>query len=148
MKIVETQDVTTIRPLYDAWLAIANGEEFGIDIDPAVAEVNMQTLCEAGGTLLVAYDEDAPVGFFALSPMPSAIGNQTMAVETMWFVLPNSHLIGPALFDAARERARDKGHSHLMVTASRLASDLHDKVGRFCMQAGSKHFETVYLLEI
>ena len=149
MRIVETKDVEAIRPLYDAWLSIANGEKFGITIDPVVADANMQTLCCAGGSLLVAYDEDdMPVGFFALSPMPSGFGDQIIATETMWFALPNMHGVGPALFEAACAWTKANGCSHLMTTASKLASDLHDKVGRFCLHAGSKHFETIYLLEI
>jgi len=148
MKIVETKDITTIRPLYDAWLAIANGEEFGLDLDPVVADTNAQTIIESGGSLLVAYDEDdSPVGFFALSPMPSAFGRQLLAVETMWFALPNAQKAGLALLKEARLWAEENGCSHLMISGSRLASDLHDKVCSFCERIGAKQFETVYLME-
>ena len=148
MKIVETKDITTIRPLYDAWLEIAHGEEFGIDLDPVVADTNMQTMLQAGGVLLVAYDEEDPVGFFALSPMPSAFGKQSMAMETMWFALPNAHKAGPALFKVARQWAKANNCSHLMISGSRLASEMHDKVCHFCERIGAKQFETIYLLEI
>ena len=57
MRIVETKDVTEIRPLYDAWLLIANGDEFGLDIDIKFAESNMQKMLSADGSLLVAYDD-------------------------------------------------------------------------------------------
>ena len=148
MKIVETKDITTIRPLYDAWLAIAHGEEFGLDIDPDVADANMQALCGTGGILLVAYEEEDPVGFFAMSPMASAFGNQTMAMETMWFALPNTHRAGPALLKAAYQWAKENKCSHLMISGSRLASELHDKVCRFCEKVGARQFETIYLMEV
>ena len=149
MKIVETKHVSVIRPLYDAWLEIANGEEFGLDLDPAVTDDTMRTLLESGGILLVAYDDnDIPVGFFAVSPMPSAFGKQIMAAETMWFALPSAPRAGFALFKAAKKWAAENNCSHLMVSGSRLASELHDKVWHFCERLGAKHFETVYLLEI
>ena len=149
MRILETKDINTIRPLYDAWASIAHGDDFGLDIDLEVADANMQKLLSLEGALLVAYgDDDKVEGFFALCPMPSFFGKQTIAMETMWFALPNAHRAGPALFKAARKWTKENGCSHLMVSGSKLASDLHDKVCLFCERAGANWFETVYLLEI
>jgi len=148
LRIVETKDMAAIRPLYDAWLSIANGEEFGLDIDSDVADVNGQTLCSAGGTLLVAYDKQDPVGFFALSPVPSAVSKQTVVVCTFWFALPNANLVGPRLIEAAKDWTARNGYSHLLLSGSKIASDSHDKICRYCERVGAKHFETIYLLEV
>ena len=149
MRIIDTQDVETIRPLYAEWMKIANGAEFGLDIDIEYAEANLQAVLKVGGSLLVAYDDtNSPVGFFAVSPMPSFFGKQMTAMELMWFCLPNAHRAGPALLKAAKKWAVEHNCSHLMLAGSRLASDMHDAVCHFCEKVGAKHFETIYLLEI
>ena len=150
MRIVETKDIATVRSLFDAWLRIAHGEEFGLDIDKDVTDTNLQTLLSNGGVLLVAHDDetDEAVGFFAISPMASAFGSQMIAAETMWFALPNQQKAGVELFKAACDWAVANDCTHLMICASRLASDLHDKVCGFCERAGAKKFETVYLMEV
>ena len=150
MRIVESKDVADIRSLAKEWLKIANGEEFSMDLYYDIAAENMASLIKSGGTILLAYedDEDIPVGFFALSPMQSFFGRQLIAMETMWFCLPNAHRAGPALLRAAKKWAVENGCSHLMVSGSRLASDLHDKVCHFCERSGGKQFETVYLMEV
>ncbi len=148
MRIIETKDVMAIRPLYDDWAAIANGQKFGLDIDIEYADANLQKLLLAGGTLLVAYDADQPVGFFSISPMQSFFGRQTFAMETMWFALPSSPRAGLLLFKEAIKWTESHGCSHLMLSGSWLASGMHDAVCRFCEKVGAVQFETVYLLKI
>ena len=150
MRIVESKDANDIRMLAEEWLKIANGQEFNLDLDYDVSIDNLAVVLQSGGTILLAYedDEDIPVGFFALSPMQSFFGKQLIAMETMWFCLPNAHRAGPALLRAAKEWAIEKGCSHLMISGSKLASDMHDKVCHFCERSGGKQFETVYLIEV
>ena len=149
MRIVESKDAAEIRPLYDAWLSISKGVEFGLDIDVDFTDENLQKILVTGGSLLVAYDdEDKPVGFFAISPIQSFFGRQMIAMEAMWFCLPNAHRAGPALLKEARQWSKEHGCSHLMISGSRLASDMHDSVCHFCERVGGKHFETVYLMEV
>ena len=112
MRIVESTDVETIRPLYDEWLKIANGAEWGVELDPDVTSANMQKLVEADGVLLVAYEDDQPTGFFAISKIPSTFGKQWIAVEAMWFALPNAHMAGPSLLKAAQRWTASHGCCH------------------------------------
>ena len=148
MKIVETKDVAAIRPLYDAWLAIANGEEFGLELDTEVAEMSAQRLIEQGGVLLVAYDEGNPIGFMLISPVPSAVSKQIVAMCSFWFALPNVGIAGPSLIEAAKRWTAKNSYSHLLLSGSKLASDSHDKICRYCEKIGARHFETIYLLEV
>ena len=154
MKIIETKDVTTIRPLHAPWMQMMNGKEFGIMVDPGVAEERLRSILESGeGTILVAYKldddaEDVPVGFFAVISVPSFFGEQKIALELLWFALPNAMTAGPRLLKAAMRWTEEHGCSHLMLSGSRLSSDMHDKVCEFCEKVGAKPFETVYLLRV
>ena len=150
MRIVESKDVNDIRMLAEEWLKIANDDEFNLDLDYDIAIENLATVIKTGGTILLACEDDSDiaVGFFALSPMSSFFGKQLIAMETMWFCLPNAHRAGPALLRAAKQWAIEHGCSHLMISGSRLASDMHDKVCHFCERSGGKQFETVYLMKV
>jgi hypothetical protein len=148
MRIIETKDVAEIRPLYDAWLSISHGDDFGLDIDSKVADANVQYLIAAGGALFVAYDNDVPIGFLTVSLVPSAVGKQIVAMCTYWFALPSSDLVGPNLIEVAKKWTANKGCGHLLITGSKLASDSHDKICRYCNRIGAKQFETIYILGV
>ncbi|MCP5006526.1 MAG: hypothetical protein GY941_21690 [Planctomycetes bacterium] len=148
MRIAETKDVTIVRPLRDAWMQIANGQEFGLEINAEVFESKLRVMLK-DGTLLVAYDEsDKPIGFFAVTVVESSLSYQKIATELYWFALPSVCGAGPRLYEAARQWAADNDCVRLMICASRLGSDLHDKVCNFCERQGGSVFETVYMMEV
>lgn len=149
MRIVESVDVGDVLHLWDEWLGIARGSEFGVELDPDVLKTNMIQMIDTGGVLLLAIDDDdKTVGFFAVSPIQSAFSRQMIAAETMWYASENKKHVGVKLLAAAIEWAKLNGCDHLMLAASRLASGMHDAVCKFCEKIGAKQFETVYLLEI
>lgn len=146
VRIDESKDVTKVRTLLGQWEKICHGSQFGLAVSVAGVERDLQARLDLGdGVLLIAYDGIEPVGFFAVFKGKSSLSDQTLAVETFWFALPNRKLAGPALFHAAKAWAKSHGCTHLVVSASRLASDLHDKVCSFCEKVGMKPFETVYI---
>lgn len=149
MRIDESQNASMLRPLLSKWLEICHGTEFGLQVSVEGVEQDLQARLDLGdGVLLLAYDGIELVGFFAVFACKSSLSEQQLAVETFWFALPNQRLAGPALFHAAKNWAQNHGCTHLVVSASRLASDLHDKVAGFCAKAGMKPFETAYILEL
>ena len=149
MRIEESQSAAAVRPLLEQWLAICHGDRFGIAISVAGVEKDLQARLDFGdGVLLLGYDGLELVGFFAVFSTKSSLSEQQVAVETFWFAVPNKRMAGYILFNAAKRWAKQKGCTHLLVSASRLASDLHDKVAQFCEKAGMRAFETTYVMEI
>ena len=171
MRIDESQDASLLRPLLERWLKICHGsklssipvdklvfddyglmdedDEFGLTVSVEGVEQDLQARLDLGdGTLLLAWDGVEPVGFFAVFKVKSSLSDQFVAIETFWFAVPNHQLAGPALFHRAKLWAKDNGCTHLIVSASRLASDLHDKVASFCERVGMKPFETVFISEV
>jgi GNAT superfamily N-acetyltransferase len=149
MRIERSHDVGKVRALCERWQSECNGEAFGLIVraDDALSELD-RWLDGATGTLLLAYDGTELVGFFAVFAVDSFLGNQTVALEKYWYALPNRVKAGPALFRAAKQWAGENGCSHLLVSASNLASDSHDKVSRFCEGMGMKKFETSYIEQV
>lgn len=145
MKIEQTQDVEKIRGIAAKWSAECNGSVFGltVDTDEALRDLAIW-LDHAPGTLLLAYDGAELTGFFAVFAVKNFLGREMLALEKYWYCLPNKVRAGPALFEAAVLWSKQNGCSHLIVSASNLASDLHDKVCKFCERMGMQVFETAY----
>lgn len=139
-------DAEALRPLAEAWEKECNGEKFKINLDIEVFLRGLQGLI--GGeqsTLLVLY-RDEPVGLMGVRVFNSPIGNQRIANEHLYFVLPEERgLSSIRLIRAAEQWAREKNCSHLILNASTLASDLHDKVCRLYGRMGLAKFETSYI---
>lgn len=143
-------DIETLRPIAESWLNEVRAEEFGIDID-----VNMHLL-ELGmmavkddADLIVLYDGEVPVGYIGLRYFESPLGNQRIAEEHFFFVIPERRgLASMRLIKNAKFIAKMKGCSHIILNASNLASDMHDKVCSFYEKSGMKKFETSYISEV
>jgi len=150
VKIIETDDVEEIRPLYAVWMSQANGDEFGIDIDAVELERDFQSVvnCDNGAVFLAYDDSGNTVGVYSQMIVKSGFSRQMMAVGTHWFALPSSQSAGIRLVAMAETRALRHGCSHVVISASRFSSDVHDKVCRYCERIGAKPFETFFIKEI
>jgi hypothetical protein len=146
MRIEYSQDVEDIRPLAQAWFAKCRADGFGLRGDLEWILQDLQSwLNQYTGTLLLAQDEDRPVGFFAVFALPSYLSGELVALEKYWYADPNSVFAGPKLYVMARRWAIAAGCRHLIIAASHLAGDDHDKVANFCRSAGMRLFETTYI---
>ena len=147
MKIVESINIYDVRPLFQDWIEQSRGDEFGLIMCLDDLDESLQQLVHQGGVLLIAYDQDSPVGWLALSQVPSFSGPQMIAYVTFWYSSNRSKLAGPRLMDAAKNWAVSHDCSHLFVGASRLASNSHDSICRYMERTGAKQFETIYIWE-
>jgi hypothetical protein len=149
MKIELTNDVESLIPLFEEWKNEQNNVGLGIhvDTDTVVQDVH-KWLDNCGGTIITASVEDAMVGFLVLVTIPSEFGEQMWAAEKGWYVRPHIHHAGALLFKKAQLWAKENGCSHLVMTASYLASDVHDMVCRFYEVMNMKKFETSYIKEL
>ncbi|KKL69351.1 hypothetical protein LCGC14_2115800, partial [marine sediment metagenome] len=138
-------DAERIRPLLDEWYEEQEGAVFGMDmnVDAYIKDMN-RWLGNLGGIILIAFEESVLVGFMTLIIVPSEFGNQTWCIEKGWYVRPRSKSSGIRLYRKAENWCREKGCSHLIMTASRGASSLHDKLCRFYERMEMKQLETSY----
>jgi GNAT superfamily N-acetyltransferase len=98
--------------------------------------------------VLVLMDGDEPVGLLGIFATNSFLGRQLMALEKYWYVMRSKRLAGYMLINAAQEWAKEHRCSHLIMSASRLASGMHDKVCKFYRSRGFKDFETSFIIEV
>lgn len=147
---IYTGDVNGLRSLIDAWAEEAQGDQFGIVLDPDYVLADLANIViNPDALLLVLCDETNPVGLMGLRFFTSPTGPQLIAQEHYWFVRPESRGIQSIrLLKAAIRIAASFGCSHLEVSASRMASNSHDPVCKLYERMGGKHFETTYMLQV
>jgi len=93
---------------------------------------------------IAAYDEEKPVGFICLKET----GKATMEIDVMG-VLAEYHRngIGRALFQKAKEIARESGYEFLQVKTVQMGKyEDYDRTNRFYQSLGFKEFEVFPLL--
>lgn len=149
MRIEQWTEAERLIPLLEYWRSEQNGDVMGIDMDmdTFVSDQNkwMQSL---GGTILVAIDKDELVGFMTLLKVPSEFGKQSWGIEKGWYVKPKIQIAGIRLYHQAEKWCKENGCSHLVMSASHLASDLHDKVCKFYCRMNMRKFQTSFIKEI
>lgn len=143
-------DIEKLRPIAEAWQEECKADEFGIlaDVDKYLAELQSMVV-NANADLLVLYDEHQPIGYIGLQYFDSPLGNQKMANEHFFYVIPESRgMASMRLMKMAKQCAKAKGCSHIIFNASNLASSLHDRVCRLYERSGMKKFETAFIIEV
>lgn len=148
MKIQYVTDIEVFRPLCEVWMQKHNAADFGLKIDLDVITADAKEVLAAGGVLMGAKLNDEWVGVMLLFVCRSFLGEQDFAIEKYWFAKPNLFSVGPAMLEEAKRWTKDQGCSHLVMSASNLASDLHDTVCAFYEMSGLKQFETSYIYEV
>lgn len=154
MKVVKATnlgDIERLKPEALQWRDTCNGKVMGIDLDPETYFADLATLIsrdDADLFLLVNEDDDV-AGYIGVVSFNSPLGNQKMAQEHYWYVSGQNRGSGTMLLiRAIREWAKENGCSHLIMSASTLASEMHDRICRFYERIGMKKFETSYIQEV
>ncbi len=147
MTIEPAKNIEVIRPLLEEWGNEEVGESFGVqtNLEFAMAEMT-QWIEEPGSDVLVATHEE-PVGFIALFTAPSFLGKQLFAVEKYWYVHPRANC-GLQLLVEAQAWAREHDCSHLMMSASKIAGSMYQKVCRFYERSGFVLVESSFIKEV
>jgi GNAT superfamily N-acetyltransferase len=144
-----TDDIESLRPSAKSWEEITHGNSFGIDISIDKFLSGLKDMADGDDSdLLVLYD-DEPIGFIGLQYFISPLGNQKMANEHFFFVVPEKRgLSSMRLLRDAKALAKKRGCSHFIMNASNLASDMHDKVCNLYERLDMKKFETSFISEV
>lgn len=149
MKVIAYRD--EIYKLYDIALSWREGCEcdtFGLEVDNTKHLKDLRDFkVNDDSELFVLLDNDStPVGYIAISITDSPIGNQKVASEKYWFVLPKHRgLTSIKLLKVAKEWAKNKGCSHIILHATNIASKLHDDVCRLYELLGMSKLGTSYI---
>lgn len=136
-----------MRMLGRRWLA-DHGEDFGLDVDIDSVAIHLKGILKAGGVILAAIRNQEVVGFLPLMRIPSYMGRNDIALEQFWYVIPEHTGVGYALLRRAKIWAQAQGCSHLIMTASNMASEMHDEVCRFYERTGFRKLETNYICDL
>lgn len=93
-------------------------------------------------TILLALEEDRPIGMLALWAYPHPFVGETVAAELVWWVHPDRRGVGVRLLKRAETWARAHGAFALQMVAPT------DRVARFYEACGFTLVETMYQKEI
>jgi len=168
-------DVRVLKPLFDAWVGETNSD-LGIEIIEDVYIQDFQRLVDGGNSDLLVLENDTRfaamviselarrttgrrvansgskdvVGFMGIEMFNSPTGYQRIANEHYFYVLPKYRrgTRSIRLVNAAKQWAIEAGCTHLILNASALASDLHDRVCKLYRHFGAELFETSFLLNL
>ena len=143
-------EIESLRPIAESWQENVQDNEFGIitDVNKHLLELGVMAAND-NSDLLVLYDGEIPIGYLGLQYFNSPLGNQRIANEHYFYVIPEKRGISSMrLIKNAKFLAKHKGCSHLILNASNLASDMHNKLCEFYEKTGMKKFETSYISEV
>jgi len=146
-----TGEVEFMRPLVEAWAGEAKLAEFGMKVD---IDMFLHTLLEMAqgpqsALMLLSSDQGLLLGFMGCVLFDSPLDGSLSASERYWYITPR-HRKGRGfimLRNKGKEWAKDAGAVRWLMTASKLASDKHDKLCRV-LRKKMKHFETTFIEEL
>ena len=124
-------------------------KDFGMEIDIEEHLDDLQNMIDSDTADLLVLG-DPPVGYMGLTTFKNPLGTELFANEHYWYIIPEKRRgMGTIrLMRAAQEWVISKGCTHILMTASKLASDLHDNVCKLYEKTGFEHFETTYIKRI
>jgi hypothetical protein len=143
-------DVSVLEPLARKWEQECNGVKMGIHLDCETHLKDLQGLVDGTlSDLLILRNGEEIIGYMGLQIIDSPIGNQKTANEHYWYVIPERRGVSSLrLIHAAEAWAQMNKCSHLLMSASYLASDLHDKTCRLYERFGMSPFETTFIKQV
>lgn len=143
-------DIETLRPIAESWFEFAKTNGFGLEISVDKHLIELSNIVSGiDSDLLVLCDDDIPIGYIGLRYFQSPLGNQKIAEEHYFYVVPEKRsLASMRLIKNAKYLAKLKECSHIIFNASNLASDLHEKICRVYEKLGMKLFETSFISEV
>ena len=149
MQVEQVYDVDLLRPLMELWKQETNGD-LQVTTDVNYTALNVASMMQdPSARIFGLVRDDRLIGFLGCRLFRSPTGPELMAQEHYFYVAPEHRGKGTfKLLVAARDWAKARGASGLLLSASYLASDLHDKVCKLYAHMGAKPFETTMLLNL
>jgi len=144
---IYTGEAEDLRHIAEAWQNEHNEYGFEMLIDKHLED--LQDMIDSDGKDLLVLG-NPPAGYMGLTTFINPLGTELFANEHYWYIVPEkrSGIGALRLLRAAQYWAVSKGCKCLLMTASKLASDMHDSVCRLYEKTGFEHFETTYIKRI
>ena len=126
-------EIEGLKSLAEEWKEEWNGEGFGIELVLGTFFSHLADMVnDADKELFLLLGKDEVIGFMGAVIFQSPLGNQNFCQERFWFVSGKHRGRGTMLLlRAVKDWGKGKGCSHRLMTASWLASGLHDRLCRF-----------------
>ena len=144
-------DPIALEPLVDSWLGEVNNDKFGlvIDKDKAIDDLRSMVFSPDADLFLLVVGDDI-VGFSGVIVYENRLTDNKIANEHYWYVSPGYRKgKNPIrLIRAVEKWAKDHECSHIIMNASNLASDKHDRIVRIYERLGYSLFETSLMKEV
>jgi GNAT superfamily N-acetyltransferase len=140
-----------LKPLAQEWLGECNCEEFGIktNIEKHLSELVELVDRDNAALILLISSEEEIAGYMGIEWFLNPLcDEQRIANEHYFYISKKFRGASRIMMQAAEDWARLKRCSHLIMNASCMASDMHDKVCRLYEHSGMKKFETSYIKEV
>jgi GNAT superfamily N-acetyltransferase len=139
-----------LRPISEAWLREAKGNQLGVQMNVDSHLADLQRLATDPHTMLLVLVEEGelpvPAGLIGIELFVNPLGKELVASEKYWFVRPEYRGRNSLrLLQTAREWAKANGATYMLFTASNLASESHDSVCRLYENMKMNKFESTYL---
>jgi len=150
MRIAKDGDLASLESIAKRWIEEADFEKFGLDvaISKGLSDLG-ELIAGSNSDLFILTKDEMCVGFAGIRNFVSPLGNNLIAEEHYLYVLPEHRGRGGLiLLRAANKWARDNMCTHLILNASNLASDMHDKTCKLYECVGMSKFETSFICQI
>lgn len=147
----KVEDIEKLKPVALQWKVTCNGKAMGIELVPETHFADLAGMIDRydADLFLLINDKGRVIGYMGIVCFNSPLSNQRVAQEHYWYVIGENRGKGSMLLiRAAKEWAKEKGCSHIILNASTLASNLHDRLCQFYERIGFQKFETSYIKEI
>jgi len=143
-------DIKLLVPIAIEWQKKASGNDFGITMDMPYHLADLQALISNDDTdLLALYSGDKIIGYMGIMLYRSPLGEQLLANERYYYVLPEYRGFGSLrLIKAAMDWAKTKGCTHIQFSVNKMASSMYDKTCKLYEKLGMKPFEMSFIKEL
>jgi len=150
MRIEYVKDPELFRKVGECWLAEHKGAEYGFDVtvDAIIADSKDWLATGMGAAIALVDDEAGYVGFMSIYHTLGFLGLGTVAYEKYWYIMPGYRNGAILMFNEAKRWAKKQGASHLIMSASKMASNKYDDLCAFYNRFGMQLFEKSYICEV
>ncbi len=149
-RIANSEDIQGLKKLVVEWKDDCNGGLMGFELNTDTYLTTLKDMVsDIDSDIILLVDGDIIVGYMGVEWFVSPLGPNRIGNEHYWFVSKEHRGYGSMLlFEAAKKWCKDNRCSHIMMNASTLASDMHDKMCNLYEKYGMSKFETSYIKEI
>jgi hypothetical protein len=143
--------ILLLRPVAEEWAKEAQGNAFGLETNIDLHLEDLHALANRPESILLVLvgEKGLPVGYLGLHFFKNKLGHELIAEEKYWFISPQGRgRDSLKLIREAQKIAREAGATHILFTASYLASDKHDRITALYEHMGMHPFESTYCLSL